>query len=603
MRKSRREIHGGKKIMKKVKGQWIGALCGITLLVSFPFAQQAHVFAELSEKLEVAYNEGNITQFEEKEELMKDALIQEESQKAIDKIEDEEKENTVEEIRKEIKRQQELGLEVYIIQFGDKLEVIAEALEVDVKELAEINNIEDIEKINVGDILTYAELLEISEEESKDDAKVVSTDTVSNEAKVIVGLPNDSRTPNTPSKPVVTPAPIPETTVVVVEETTVAPETTVEVVEETTVAPETTVEVVEETTVAPETTVEVVEETTVAPEETTVAPEETTMNDLDQAILNHLNNYSTNLSSSFTIMDRIVSPEEILDRLQALLRENDYLHAIYKGTDVRTGEYTYDNGTPHSTEITINSTLHHSLAEEQQINNFVDQNIQTMGLNDTTMSTFDKVKAINDFITKQSAYVNYATPEPGVTTDVSGSQPVDMYYGVSVHSPYVLTREGYDHRGVCQAYAGLFQKFADKLGINALYVTDTGYSPDGSSEAHAWNKVEIDGQWYNLDTTWNDPTTGQISEPLESGLENNPQYFLVSDENFKDHVVDPNETYRVPQSADTNYQATTAQTAAATSTQETPLAPAPVVETTQVAPETTQTATVVTEAPTDVVAQ
>lgn len=160
-------------------------------------------------------------------------------------------------------------------------------------------------------------------------------------------------------------------------------------------------------------------------------------------------------------------------------------------------------------------------------------------------------------------------------------QPLNFYFDVSVHSPYVLTRDGYDHRGVCQAYAGLFQKFADKTGINVIYVTGTGYSSDGSSEDHAWNKVEVDGQWYNLDVTWNDPTTGALSEPIVSGLESDPLYFLVSDANFKDHVTSPNETYRVSASAPTDYPVP-APTVATASVTETTTAPADTTTTTPV---------------------
>ena len=715
---NRRQFRGGKKVMKKVKGQWVGVLCGVVLLGAFPFSSQAYVYAEISNQLKGIYTDDRATDFEEKDELMKDPLVQEESQKAIDKVQDKDKVNTVEEVKAEIERQQELGLEVYIIQHGDTLEVLAEAFEVDAKELAEINQLDMDKELEAGDILTYEELLE-----KEDEVTELTTDVARQEAKVIVGLPNVYNRPENPvvvetpvsennktttEASVVTDLPVieasqvdvpvveettmiaettvvpvettiaettvpvvevttttekptlaPETTVVPVEttiaettipvveettttaDTTVAPETTVAettvpVVEETTVAPETTAAPVEttvaettapvvedttttiETTVAPETTAAPVEttvaettipvvedttttvETTVAPEvttttmapeeitttvETTVAPETTvveeTYTELDNNIRNYLNNYATSLSTEFTIMGANYSPELVFDRLNKILIENDYLHAIYKASNVAADALIYENGSPYSVTIRIDSELHHSLDEEQLINNFVDQQIQTLGLNDATKTTFDKVKLINDFITKQSAYVNYAAPEPGVTkVTTADGQPLNLYNGVSVHSPYVLTRDGYDHRGVCQAYAGLFQKFADKTGINAIYVTGEGTN-NGKSEPHAWNKVEVDGQWYNLDVTWNDPTTGALSEPIVSGLEDSPAFFLVSDEHFTGHVVDPKETYRVPSSAPTDYLAP-APTVAAASVTEMTTTPADTTTTTPV---------------------
>ncbi len=50
--------------------------------------------------------------------------------------------------------------------------------------------------------------------------------------------------------------------------------------------------------------------------------------------------------------------------------------------------------------------------------------------------------------------------------------------------------------GVCNAYAGLFDAMASMSGINAGVMI----GPD-----HIWNVVQMeDGQWYEVDSTWND---------------------------------------------------------------------------------------------------
>lgn len=49
------------------------------------------------------------------------------------------------------------------------------------------------------------------------------------------------------------------------------------------------------------------------------------------------------------------------------------------------------------------------------------------------------------------------------------------------------------------------------------------------NQDHAWNKVKVDGKWYNLDTTWNDPTPNSPTEVSYN-------YFLISDKILaKDH--------------------------------------------------------------------
>ncbi len=54
-------------------------------------------------------------------------------------------------------------------------------------------------------------------------------------------------------------------------------------------------------------------------------------------------------------------------------------------------------------------------------------------------------------------------------------------------------------KGVCEAYAKLYQIMLNYLGVNCLYVIG-----NGNSSAHAWNLVKLDGKYYNVDTTWND---------------------------------------------------------------------------------------------------
>ena len=54
-----------------------------------------------------------------------------------------------------------------------------------------------------------------------------------------------------------------------------------------------------------------------------------------------------------------------------------------------------------------------------------------------------------------------------------------------------------------------------KLGVEALYVS--GYADNGfgnGAESHAWNIVKINGKYYQVDTTWGDPTNDDGSQTL-----------------------------------------------------------------------------------------
>ena len=72
-------------------------------------------------------------------------------------------------------------------------------------------------------------------------------------------------------------------------------------------------------------------------------------------------------------------------------------------------------------------------------------------------------------------------------------------------------------KGICEAYANLFTAICNKIGIESSYC----YS---NEIQHIWNMVKINGQWYHVDTTWND----SYAERYE--------YFLLSDEAMRSAV-------------------------------------------------------------------
>lgn len=92
-------------------------------------------------------------------------------------------------------------------------------------------------------------------------------------------------------------------------------------------------------------------------------------------------------------------------------------------------------------------------------------------------SDFDKVVYFHDKIVKGCAF---STEE----------QHVNSAYGVLV--------TGY---GQCEGYAAALALLCSKAGI-PNYVA-CGTNADGAT--HAWNKIRLDGEWYNADCTWDDP--------------------------------------------------------------------------------------------------
>lgn len=91
-----------------------------------------------------------------------------------------------------------------------------------------------------------------------------------------------------------------------------------------------------------------------------------------------------------------------------------------------------------------------------------------------------------------------------------------------------LDRMVEEKKGVCQGYSYLFKYVLDKL--NAEY--DLGIEcvtvPSNACN-HMWNKVKLDGEWYNVDVTHDDP--------IPDGSANiNHSHFLLTDEEIKDMI-------------------------------------------------------------------
>lgn len=73
----------------------------------------------------------------------------------------------------------------------------------------------------------------------------------------------------------------------------------------------------------------------------------------------------------------------------------------------------------------------------------------------------------------------------------------------------------------CEGYAKSMQYLCDLAGIESMVVVGT----NSAGSSHAWNVIKLDGKWYNVDCTWDDPI---LSTPVKNNLRH--RYFAVPDE-------------------------------------------------------------------------
>lgn len=99
-----------------------------------------------------------------------------------------------------------------------------------------------------------------------------------------------------------------------------------------------------------------------------------------------------------------------------------------------------------------------------------------------------------------------------------------LAYNTKYDSSYTLY-SGYnaaiDGTAVCQGYTAMYNYLCNIAGVPMESMTGKcGFS------GHAWSRIYCDGAWYNVDTTWSDPTTDNANYCDDN-------WFWVSDEFLK----------------------------------------------------------------------
>lgn len=151
-------------------------------------------------------------------------------------------------------------------------------------------------------------------------------------------------------------------------------------------------------------------------------------------------------------------------------------------------------------------------------------------------SGFDKVGNMafqNTAWLKAQVYAMALTITSGCTNDYQralllhdwliGNTAYDLTY--TYYGPEGVLFHGL---GVCNAYTMTYSMMLDAVGIQNMTVSGTATDKGtGSSGGHAWTLVKLAGDWYHVDTTWDDP--------IPDGRERHTYFCLTDAQMAVDH--------------------------------------------------------------------
>ena len=171
-----------------------------------------------------------------------------------------------------------------------------------------------------------------------------------------------------------------------------------------------------------------------------------------------------------------VSYKNCLDDVDALANSqeklsdiNNYVHPFNSFTHIET---TYNS----LGSVTISTVKAYTQEEIALLNTAIDDIYPKIVNENATVE--ENIKSVHDYIINNTKY------------DISRKNGESEYHS---DTAYGALYEGY---AVCGGYSDTMSLFLNRMNIPNF---------KASSDMHIWNVVNVNGQWLNLDLTWDDP--------------------------------------------------------------------------------------------------
>ena len=128
------------------------------------------------------------------------------------------------------------------------------------------------------------------------------------------------------------------------------------------------------------------------------------------------------------------------------------------------------------------------------------------------MTIREKIRAFHDYIINNTKY------------DQETANNINNNNYFNTNNSHKATGILLNHLGICSGYTDIMAVFLNSLGVKNYKI---------SNNDHVWNALYLEGKWYHLDLTWDDPITNTGVDLLLD------EFFIIDDMQLKN--LDPDE--------------------------------------------------------------
>lgn len=208
----------------------------------------------------------------------------------------------------------------------------------------------------------------------------------------------------------------------------------------------------------------------------------------EQNAYNNILKSLLNVEASASFNSKELSIEEIGPIINRVVKDHPEIFYYNGATAFSTGKINFKFDDSKQTILKKKNKI------DTEVKHILKENVKK------NMSDIEKIKAIHDYLVLSVKY------------DAISKDSYEVY-GALINKV-----------AVCDGYSKSMQLLLNKVGVDTIIVTGSS-----KGQSHSWNMVKINGGYYHVDTTWDDPI------PNKTGVVNY-HYFLLSNEQLKkDH--------------------------------------------------------------------